>query len=200
MGWSQVASKSPLQTRGDTRPCPFPSRPNRMASSKQVNNHTLSPPAVTASQIAQASPDLSSVMPPVIQLPPPSVVHARTPGVALLPALVVSESPLPHIPAQTRSLISRLTDAIKSTVPTMKRNNSMKSVRTFESGDYTYRMESHFTGLTCLGKRHLDSRNTSVSNLFKRLPLLFREKVNPPLEKTKVESSESRLPFNLSTT
>ena len=191
MGWSQVASKSPLQTRGDIRPCPFPSRPNRMASSKQVNNHTLSPPAVTASQITQASPDLSPVMPPVIQLPLPSVVHARTPGVGLLPALVVSESPLPHIPAQTRSPISRLIDAIKSTVQTVKRNNSM----TFDSGDYTDHTESHFTRLACLGKRHLDRRNTSVSDLFKRLPLLFREKVNPPLEKTNIESSESPLLF-----
>lgn len=194
VGWSQGGhTKPPLyppQIRGDTRPCILPSRPN---SHGVVNTHTPYSAPVTLSQDTLASSDIFPVVPPVIQLPPPSV-HSRSAGVALPPALVVCESPLPRIPARPQFSISRISRAMKSIIPRLRKSNSLQSARTLVPDDNVNHTESHSPRLASLDRCHLDTRNASTPDLQRRFPLLSGGQGNQPLERTKSESRGNKLP------
>lgn len=191
VGWSQGGYTKPLLSpphiRGDTRPYLFPSRPNH--SHGVVNKHTHYSAPVTLSQDSLDSSDIFSVAPPVIHLPPPSV-HSRGAGVALPPALVVCESPLPRIPVQAQSPISRISGAMKSIIPGLRKSKSLRSPRTLVSDDDADRIESHGPRHASLDRHHLD---TSTSDLPRRFPLLTGGKGNSPLERTKSESRGNKL-------
>ncbi|KAL4075832.1 hypothetical protein J3A83DRAFT_2057292 [Scleroderma citrinum] len=180
VSWNVDGCTTPLfyssPKKGDTRPIPLPSRPNHVEPSRgAVKNYTFYPLAMTPSQHLMDNSN-SSVAPPVTQLPPP--IRIRSPVIPP-PALVVSETPLPHVPVQPPTKISRLSGAVKSIVPSLQRSKSLRSTKSPVSDDDKERTEGYRTvRFVPPDWRRADASNASTSNLLKRLPLLSREKVN----------------------
>ncbi|KAL4081891.1 hypothetical protein V8B97DRAFT_1913798 [Scleroderma yunnanense] len=105
-----------------------------------TTSHPLHPDASRGAHLMDNSN--SSVAPPVTQLPPP--IRIRSPVIPP-PALVVSETPLPHVPVQPPTKISRLSGAVKSIVPSLQRSKSLRSTKSPVSDDDKERTEGYRT-------------------------------------------------------